>query len=390
MFRMKPASLRQHVLSFADFDRLAKKRLPKPLYGYVSGACEDNQSVQANRSAFAKYELRTKVLVDITEREQNCTLFGHTYSSPFGIAPMGASALTSYRGDLVFAQAGRRANIPAIMSGWSLIPLEEVAAAAPETWFQAYLSQHQHEMDALINRVEAAGFSTLVITVDTPTPGNRENNVRVGFSSPLRPSVKLAWQGISHPRWLVGVFGRTLLNHGMPHFENWSGERGMPMFSKKLNSEMTQRGHLTWSHIEAIRKRWKGCLILKGILSFEDAEQAERLGVDGIIVSNHGGRQLDGAVVPLRVLPEIADKFRRGPVMLDSGVRRGTDVIKALSLGASCVFIGRPFNYAAAVAGAAGVDHAIDLMRQEVSRDMALMGVTSLDQLDKSLLVPVE
>lgn len=163
----------------------------------------------------------------------------------------------------------------------------------------------------------------------------------------------------------------------------------MPIFSKTLNVDIAQRGHLTWSHIANIRKRWKGCLVLKGILNSGDALAAEQLGVDGIIVSNHGGRQLDGAVAPLRVLPAIAARFRRGPVMLDSGIRRGTDVIKALSLGASCVFVGRPFNYAAAVAGPAGVDHAIDLLRQEISRNMAMMGVTAIDQLDESMLFPV-
>jgi len=387
---MRNSRLRRNVLSLEDFDRLAEKRLPKPLYGYVAGACEDNNSLRANREAFARYELRTRVLVDVSVRVQSCNLFGHTYSSPFGIAPMGLASLTSYRGDVVLADAGRRANIPAIMSGWSLIPLEEVAAAAPGTWFQAYLSKSKSEMDALIDRAEAAGLSTLVITVDTPAQANRENNVRVGFSSPLRPSVKLAWQGISHPRWLLNVFARTLLCHGMPHFENWHAERGTPIFSKKLNVDIAQRGHLTWSHIADIRRRWKGCLILKGILSPEDAEKADHLGIDGIIVSNHGGRQLDGAVVPLRVLPAIADKFKRGPVLLDSGIRRGTDVIKALSLGASCVFIGRPFNYAAAVAGSAGIDHAIDLMKQEISRNMAMMGVTNADQLDKSMIFTVD
>ncbi|WP_454688981.1 alpha-hydroxy acid oxidase [Achromobacter aloeverae] len=366
---------------------MAAKRLPKPLYGYVSGACEDNQSLLANRSVFAEYELLTKVLVDVSARTQECSLFGRTYSSPFGIAPMGLAALTSYRGDIVLANAGQRENIPAIMSGWSLVPLEDVARSAPNTWFQAYLSKKKEEMDALVDRVEAAGLSTLVITVDTPAQANRENNVRVGFSSPLRPSLRLAWQGISHPRWLLDVFARTLLRHGMPHFENWHGSRGTPILSKNLNVDITQRGHLTWTQISAIRKRWKGCLILKGILSAEDAAMAANQGIDGIIVSNHGGRQLDGAVAPLRVLPAILSQFRRGPVMLDSGIRRGTDVIKALSLGAACVFVGRPFNYAAAVAGPAGVDHAIHLLREEISRNLAMMGVTSLAQLDRSFLV---
>lgn len=387
--RMREGYLRRHVLSLADFETLAEKRLPRPLFGYVSGACEDNQSLHANRSAFSEYELRTRILVDVSTRTQECTLFGRTYSSPIGIAPMGVAALTAYRGDVVLAAAAQRANIPAIMSGWSLVPLEQVAEAAPDTWFQAYLSKDRAEMDALVDRVASAGLSTLVITVDTPAQANRENNVRVGFSSPLRPSLRLAWQGLSHPRWLFDVFVRTLMRQGMPHFENWHGGRGLPIISKRLNVDIAQRGHLTWDQVSAIRKRWQGRLILKGVLSGDDAAIACDRGVDGIIVSNHGGRQLDGAVAPLRVLPEIVSRFARGPVMIDSGVRRGTDVIKALSLGAACVFIGRPFNYAAAVGGGAGVTHAIDLMRQEISRDMAMMGVTSIRQLDPSCLYPI-
>lgn len=382
---MTPNTLSK-VLSLGDFEGLAKKRLPAPLMGYVSGACEDEQSLRANRIAFADYELNTKILVDISGRNQSVRIFGHEYASPFGIAPMGLAALTSYQGDLVLAGSAQRANIPSIMSGWSLIPLEEVAKSAPQTWFQAYLSRSQEHMDELIERVESAGFKTLVITVDTPSPANRENNVRAGFSSPLRVNPGLAWQGLSHPRWLINVFLKTLLLHGMPHFENWHGTRGAAIFGKSIDNDIADRGHLTWSHIAAIRKRWQGKLVLKGVLNPDDARVASAHGVDGLIVSNHGGRQLDGAVAPMRVLPKIIEQFQSGPVMLDGGVRRGTDVIKALALGGSCVFVGRPFNYAAAVAGSAGVNHAITLLSQEIHRNMAMMGVLSVAQLDSSFL----
>jgi L-lactate dehydrogenase (cytochrome) len=385
---MPQSRLLANVLALKDFEELARKRLPGAMFGYVSGACEDNQSLEANRDSFTEIALTTRVLVDISQRNQKVELFGHSYDSPFGIAPMGVASMTAYRGDIVLAEAAQRANIPAIMSGWSLIPMEDVAKAAPGTWFQAYLSRRQDQMDALIDRVERSGYETLVITVDTPSPANRENNVRVGFSSPLRPTARLAWQGLTHPRWLIEVLGRTFLNHGMPHFENWHDQRGAAIFSKTLDVDIAQRGHLTWAHIAAIRKRWKGRLVLKGILNPLDAEKAEDHGVDGIIVSNHGGRQLDGAVAPMRVLPDVLEKFQSGPVMLDSGIRRGSDVLKALALGASAVFVGRPFNYAASVAGAAGVDHAINLLRQEVSRNMAMMGLVSLDQLDPSYVIP--
>lgn len=377
----------EDVLALADFEALARKRLPSPLFGYVSGDCEDGQSRRQNRLSFRDYELKPRVLVDVSERHQEITLFGRKYASPFGIAPMGIAALSAYRGDLVLASAAARAQVPFIMSGWSLIPLEEVARAAPETWFQAYLPRKQDQSAALIDRVANAGLQTLVITVDTPSPANRENNVRAGFSSPLRPSLRLAWEGVSHPRWLVSVFLRTLLKHGMPHFENWHGGRGTPMFSSTLDTDIAQRGHLSWEHVRSIRKRWPGTLVLKGILAAEDAKLAREHGVDGIIVSNHGGRQLDGAVAPLRVLPQVIDSFGAGAVMLDGGIRRGTDVIKALALGARCVFVGRPFNYAAAVAGEAGVCHAVGLLEREISRNMAMLGVRVATELTPDILI---
>lgn len=273
------------------------------------------------------------------------------------------------------------------MSGSSLIRLEEVMEAAPGTWFQAYLPGSQEQIDGLIDRVARAGVQTLVITVDTPVAGNRENNVRAGFSTPLRPSVALAYQGIIHPRWLFGTFFKTLLKHGMPHFENNFATRGAPILSSSADRNYSDRGHLTWEHVASIRLRWQGAMVIKGVLNAADVVRAKGLGIDGVIVSNHGGRQLDGSVTPLSVLPEIVEVAGNMVVMLDSGVRRGTDVLKAVALGAKAVFVGRPFNYAAAVAGKAGVAHALKLITTEVSRDMALLGVTSVDSIQRRHLV---
>jgi L-lactate dehydrogenase (cytochrome) len=244
-------------------------------------------------------------------------------------------------------------------------------------------------MAALIERVASAGFTTLVVTVDSQVAGNRENNVRAGFSTPLRPTLRLAWDGITHPRWLFGTFLRTLVLHGMPHFENNFATRGPPILSPDILRDYSDRGHLAWEHWQLIRRLWKGPLVMKGILDAADARIARDAGVDGIIVSNHGGRQLDGAVAALRVLPGIAAACPDIPVMLDGGVRRGTDVLKALALGARSVFVGRPFAYAAAIAGAAGVGHAIDLLSGEILRDMALLGITGLRELDAGRLARV-
>jgi L-lactate dehydrogenase (cytochrome) len=300
---------------------------------------------------------------------------------------MGISALSAYRGDIVLAKAAGQMNLPMIMSGSSLIRLEEVVKVNPDAWFQAYLPGDEANIRALIARVIAAGFRTLVITVDTPVAANRENNVRAGFSTPLRPSVRLAWDGISHPRWLISTFLRTLVKHGIPHFENNYAHRGAPIISSSVERDFSDRGHLDWSHLRLIRDLWPGTLVVKGILHPDDARRAVETGANGLIVSNHGGRQLDGSVAPLRVLPSIIAACPHVPVMLDGGIRRGSDVLKALALGAAFVFVGRPFNFAASVAGEEGVLHAARLLSQEISRNMGMLGVCSLDEVDRGVLM---
>jgi L-lactate dehydrogenase (cytochrome) len=376
-----------HVLCLDDFEALARRHLPAPLFAYVSGGVERNQSVRANARAFDQFEFITRVLVNTAGRSTATQLFGQTWSAPFGIAPMGICAMTAYRGDVVLAQAAAREQIPMLVSGSSLIPMEAIHRVNPDAWFQAYLPGQDAQIQALVERVKAAGYGTLVVTLDVAIAANRENNVRAGFSTPLRPSLRLAWEGVTHPRWLLGTFARTLLNHGMPHFENNHAERGAPIVSSHVLRDYSDRGHLTWDHLRWVREMWPGRLVVKGILDVQDARQAVECGVDGLIVSNHGGRQLDGTVSPLRVLPGIVQTCPEVPVMIDSGFRRGTDVLKALAMGAKFVFIGRPFNYAAAVAGEAGVRKAASLLREEVSRDLAMLGVSRVEQLKAERLV---
>ena len=257
-----PARLRK-MLALADFEAAARGFLPRPLFGYIAGAAEDALSLAANRAAFERLKFQPKVLVDVSRRSQETTIFGQRYASPFGIAPVGISAISAYRGDIALAEAAQRENIPAIMSGTSLIPMETVHAAAPGTWFQAYLPGDTTRCDALIDRVQAAGFATLVITVDIPVWANRENNVRTGFSLPLRPSLRLALDGLARPRWLCGTFLRTLIKHGMPHFENSFATRGAPMLSASAIRDTTGRDHLSWTDIARIRARWSGNLVIK-------------------------------------------------------------------------------------------------------------------------------
>lgn len=387
--RMSARRLRS-VLCLDDFEIAARRHLPRPLFGYIAGAAETNASLRLNTQSYGRYAFLPKVMVDVSTRSQAVTVFGETYASPIGIAPMGLSALTSYRGDIVLAQAAEEARVPMIMSGSSLIPLEEVARVSKGAWFQAYLPGQVAQIKALIARVALAGFKTLVITVDTPAQANRENNVRTGFSTPLRPSLRLAWDGLSRPSWLLGTFARTLLQHGMPHFENNYATRGAPILSANVVRDFSDRGHFTWEHLKLIRSLWQGPLVIKGVLASEDAATACRIGVDGIIVSNHGGRQLDGSVAPLLVLQQIVEAAGTTPVMIDSGVRRGSDVLKALALGARMAFVGRPFAYAAAVAGKAGVAHGIALLKQEVSRNMAMLGICGLNEMTMERLVALD
>jgi L-lactate dehydrogenase (cytochrome) len=376
------------VLALDDFEALAKSRLPRPIFGYVAGAAETGASLADNRNAFRQWSFVPRVLRDVSTRDQSIDLFGTAYSSPFGVAPMGLAALTAFDGDRVLARAAAKAGIPFVLSATSLTPLEKVIEAAPGSWFQAYLPGEDARIVALLERVRAAGYRNLVVTVDLPVAGNRENNIRAGFSTPLRPSLRLMWDGMVRPRWLTGTLFRTLLSQGMPHFENSFAERGAPLLSSKVARDFSNRAQFSWRNIERIRDLWKGKLILKGILSPEDAAMAKQTGADGLIVSNHGGRQLDGAVSALRALPAIVREAGDMIVMMDGGVRRGSDVIKALALGARCVFVGRPFNYAAAVGGEQGALHAVQILRGEVDRNLAMLGIDRVSALDKSILIP--
>ncbi len=382
----KPPRILSKMLALDDFEDAARRYLPRPIFGYISGGAETNAALRGNRAVWDEIAFVPKTLVDVSGRTQKSTLFGRTYDAPFGLAPMGGTAMAAYQGDVVLARAAADANVPMITSGASLTPLEEVRKAGSTAWFQAYLPGEDGPITQLVERVARGGFDTLVLTVDVAVLANRENNVRSGFNTPLRPTLRLAWDGIIRPRWLFGMFARTLLLHGMPHFENM-GPR-VPLLSFTGKRERGLRDQLAWKHVELMRRLWKGRFVVKGILDKDDARIARESGVDGIMVSNHGGRQLDGAAAPLRVLPGIAEQVRGMTVIMDSGIRRGTDVLKALALGANFVFVGRPFLYAAAIAGEPGVHHAIKLLQDEIDRDMALLGITSLAQMRPNLLMP--
>jgi L-lactate dehydrogenase (cytochrome) len=380
-----PRALKRY-LALDDFEPTARRLIPKFLYGYISGGAETDASVRDNRKSFDEYGFVPRVLNDVSGRNQTTTLFGKTYASPFGIPPMGSSALCAYRGDIVLTRAAAAANVPMILSASSLITLEDVRRENQQAWYQAYLAGVPERIEPLVDRVAAAGYDTFVVTADVPVPPNRENNIRNGFQVPLAITPRVAWDTVTHPHWLFGTWARTLMNHGMPHFENMDAQRGPPVMSKNLMRNIGHRDQLAWKHVELIRRRWKGKLVVKGLIAPEDARIARESGVDGVMISNHAGRQLDYTVSALRTLPEIAAQSKGMTVMLDGGVRRGTDVIKALALGANFVWIGRPFLYAAIAGGEGGVARAITLLQAEIDRDLALLGIRSIGEITPALV----
>lgn len=376
----------QEILSLEDLEAPARRHLPRPIFGYISGGVETNASLDGNRAAFSEYNFLPRVLVNTRARHQKTTLFGRTYNLPFGFPPMGATALAAYEGDRVLAQVAAELNTVMIQSGASLTPMEKLKAVGPTAWFQAYLPGDPGIITPLVERAQGTGFEVLVLTVDVQVASNRENNVRSGYSSPLKPSLRLAWDCITRPRWLFGTFARTVMNHGMPHLENMGFPR-IPILGNIERPRLARDG-LCWEHVELMRKLWKGRLVLKGVLSKDDVRIARESGVDGIMVSNHGGRQLDGTVAPFRMLPQVVSEAGNMAIMMDSGIRRGTDVLKALAMGAHFVFVGRPFLYAASITGAAGVRHAAELLRDEISRNMAMLGIASVTEMKREMLVP--
>jgi L-lactate dehydrogenase (cytochrome) len=378
----------KQILNLHDFQAAVRGILPRAAYGYVANGAEDAVSVQGNRDAFKDWRLVTRVLTDVAMRSQSVKLFGRTYAAPFGIAPMGAAAAVAFDADNVMARAAAAARIPFILSANSIIPMEEVARNHSDAWFAAYQSPTREAIKGMVDRVARAGFSTFVLTADVPVGSNRESDQRAGYSMPLWPTPRLSWDGLTHPRWLIGTAARTLLRRGLPRIENLEPAGGPNLVSRTVTS-VASHPSLSWDHVRLLRRLWKGPLVVKGILSPEDARIARLCGVDGIIVSNHGGRQLDEAASPLHVLPRIVEEKGGMAVMIDSGFRRGTDVMKALALGADFVFIGRPLLFAAALAGEAGVSHAIELLKKEIDTDIALLGLHDVNDATRDILLDV-
>ena len=374
------------AINFEDLRKLAKRRLPRIAYDFIEGGLEDEHGLARNEEAFRRHHLVPRYGIDVRTIDQSTTLFGRTYSGPIGIAPTGLAALFRRGGDLMLAEAAKLANVPFIMSGASTALIEDLGKLAPEHgWYQLYPARDRKISEDMIRRARDAGLSTLVITVDVPTNSKRERNLRNGFGRPLRLSLKSKLEACLHPAWLADY-----LRHGVPVFSNWQryapDGAGPDAVAEFVASQMPTP--VTWQDIETFRRAWPGTLVLKGIMHPADATRALAIGVDGIMVSNHGGRQLDRAPGPIEVLPAInaavGDKMT---LMYDSGIRRGSDAITALCLGAKYVFVGRATLYGVTAGGCAGATRALAIFRDEIERTMMQMGAPDIRSLGPQWLM---
>jgi L-lactate dehydrogenase (cytochrome) len=374
-------------LSVADFERGARRFLPRSVFEFVRGGTEDERSLGANTQAFDRVRFRPRGLRDVSGRTQEIELWGKTLASPLGIAPTGLAGIVRHDCDLMLARQAARAQLPFILSGASNVPLERVLKEVPGCWYQAYFAGDRARIETIVQRLENAAVDVLVVTIDTCTGANRENNLRNHFSVPFRLTWPLLMDGLRHPRWSLGVFARTLMASGIPRFANMAGSPGARINEDTPQGFRAGRDQLCWEDLKWLRQRWRGKLIVKGVMHPADAELAALIGVDAVVVSNHGGRQLDGTLGALEALPAIVAQVPAHlPVFIDGGFRRGADVLKALALGAKMVFVGRATLYGAAVAGEAGVRRVIELLQGEIDRDLALLGCRGVADVVRDLV----
>jgi isopentenyl diphosphate isomerase/L-lactate dehydrogenase-like FMN-dependent dehydrogenase len=384
-------SSRSRPITVEGYRRRARRVLPDMVWAYVDFGSETETTLRANCDAFARWSLRTKVLTGVAAVDLTTSVAGTSISLPILLAPTGLVGLTHWSGEAGVAQAAERAGTLSIVSTSSTYTFEEVATATSRNHhFQLYPCSDENGLEnltlGLMQRAQRSGYEAMFVTVDVPAVGNREAERRRGMGNPPVLTPRRVINGALHPRWSYNfmrhkrVSARNLIDRGGAKAAVASVATYMRMINPELN----------WDHLAWMRQQWKGPLFVKGILEADDAERAVALGADGVVVSNHGGRQLDYAMAALDALPAIAARVGgRAEVILDGGVRRGSDVVKALCLGADAVCIGRPYLYGLAAEGPAGVEGVIEILREEMLRTMTLMGVSELNSLDRSCVVPV-
>lgn len=369
--------------NIADLRRMALKRVPKGLFEFVDRGTEDEVALRNNRAVFERIRLKPRNLVDVSKRSQEVMLFGKKHKMPIVIAPTGTAGLMWYEGEIALARAAADAGIPFTLATGSMTAMEKVAELVGGTlWFQLYMWPDRSLSHKLVDRARAAGYEALVVTVDGVVPGNREYNLRNGFTIPFTFTRGNIMDVLMHPRWFSGVLIRYLLTTGMPRYQNYPTDIKYRITAGPMGRSSMRNDSLNWDDLRALRKLWPHRLLVKGLLHPQDAVTAADCGADGVIVSNHGGRNLDTVISPIEALPEVVDAVgKRVTVLVDSGFRRGTDIAKALAMGAQAVMIGRSTLYGVAAGGEEGARRAISLFRGEIDRVIALLGCNSVADL---------
>ncbi|MBP3975842.1 FMN-dependent L-lactate dehydrogenase LldD [Pseudoxanthomonas spadix] len=375
------------ISASTDYRAAAQRRLPPFLFHYIDGGAYAEHTLRHNVSDLADIALRQRVLTDMSALDLRTQLFGETLSMPVVLAPVGLTGMYARRGEVQAARAAASRGIPFTLSTVSVCPIEEVAPAIERPmWFQLYVLKDRGFMRHALERAQAAGVTTLVFTVDMPTPGARYRDAHSGMSGP-NAALRRLWQTATHPRWAweVGLHGRP---HDLGNVSAYLGKpTGLADYIGWLGANFDPS--ISWKDLEWIRAFWKGPMLIKGILDPDDARDAVRLGADGIVVSNHGGRQLDGVLSTARALPAIVDAVKgQIRILADSGIRSGLDVVRMLALGADAVLLGRAWVYALAIAGQAGVAHLLDLIEKEMRVAMVLTGSRTIADIGPHTLVP--
>lgn len=371
--------------SIEDLRRAAQRRLPRAVFDFFDGGAEDEVTLRDNTAAFRRTRLLPEILNDVSGIDTGTIIMGGPSALPMAIAPTGAVGFGWRGGDIAIARAAVAAGIPYTLSSTATASIEQIADAAPgRLWFQAYILRNKPFLEKLIARALAADYEALVITVDLPVGGKRERDFRNDFSIPFGFTLKNMIDFGTHPAWLSDI-----IRYGMPIMENLIGLEANATNSPAIASSVGRNydASFNWDSLKKIRDAWPHKLIVKGILNPRDASRVASMGCDGLVVSNHGGRQLDGAVATFDALPSVVEAVQgRIPVLLDGGVRRGSDVVKALAMGAQGVMLGRATLFGAACAGELGASRAISILKDELVRTMQLCGARSTNEIDSKLL----
>ena len=377
-----------HAYSISDFREIAKRKLPKGLFEFIDRGNDDEIAMQENIEALARIKLVSRVLTDVSKRNLSIELLGKQQALPFAIGPTGSAGLTWFEGEIALAKAAAKLGIPFTLATGSMTAMERVVSEAGGTlWFQLYLWPDRSLSHQLVRRASAAGYDALVFTVDTPVAPGREYNLRNGFVIPFQFTRHNVIDVLKHPGWLLGVIGKYLSHSGLPKYANFPEHMQTKITALPMGRSMATNESMSWEDLKELRKIWPRKLIVKGIQHPEDAKLAIQYGADAIVVSNHGGRVLDSSPATIDILPRIVEHVnQQATILIDGGFRRGSDIIKALALGADAVLLGRAPLYGTASAGQTGAERVLGLYKNEIDRVLGLIGCQDVNDLNPSYL----